>query len=88
MWLQGPDFIWEYEVPRTCVMGFTLSSYVPEMKKTQTVCHTVKSAESKDNLLQRIGYFSDWFKAQKAVALCMCLRVCLRRKLVTDNHLQ
>ena len=54
----------------------------PEVKKV-TFC-SLKVHESVD-LLDRLSYFSDWFHARRAVAVCLKLQSKFRRSAKTKN---
>ena len=42
-----------------------------EVKKASTLATSVTNSEQRPNLLQRLEYFSSWFRAKRAVAVCL-----------------
>lgn len=88
-WLCGPSFLWENHDSwqdsdnETC----ELSPEDKEVKKTSTFSTTVK--ESFNPLGRRLEYFSDWFRAKRAVANCLkylrILRHQVQRKKSTSS---
>ena len=70
-WIHGPQFVWnpEEEWPQLKKSEeCDLSSNDPEIKKT-TSC--VTDVQETWNLVERIEYFSDWHRAQRALAICL-----------------
>ena len=74
-WITGPAFLWENEnkwLPRE---DHKLQENDPEVKKsvamaTTTTTPIVQARSETLSLAERIGYFSDWHRAKRAVALC------------------
>ena len=52
----------------------------PEVKKV--VAHTAQAKPAFSNFLDRIGYFSDWHRAKRAVAVCLRFRDILKARVV------
>lgn len=70
-WLQGPSFLWE---PAESWKDFTSDTYEistddKEVKKSSAFSTVAK--ESSTPLVERLGYFSDWYRAKRAVANCL-----------------
>ncbi|XP_064631673.1 uncharacterized protein LOC135489965 [Lineus longissimus] len=80
LWWSGPDFLKTKDLPAP-VSYTELSPQDPEVKGCATVLKTetnvVKGIDSQD-MLERFGRFSCWFKLKKAVALCQRYIDCLK----------
>ncbi|XP_060554552.1 uncharacterized protein LOC132715557 [Ruditapes philippinarum] len=70
-WFTGPKFLWEPSIPSvnddTEIRN--LSPDDPEVKKS--IVHTSLAICAHSSILERIGYFSDWTRAKKAIAVCL-----------------
>ena len=81
-WWNGPNFLWipQLEIPASEPQ---ISPEDPEVKKV-TVLAT-KSMEH-SSLLERIAYFSDWYRTKRAIAICQLFieRMKLRAKKLSD----
>ena len=78
--LKGPAFLWSaipLQVTRECM---TVSPDNPEIKKV--VAHNAQAKPTFSNFLDRIGYFSDWHRAKRAVAVCLRFRDILKARVV------
>ena len=88
-WINGPEFLWkeEEEWPRAPKDDHDLSEEDPEVKKAITMA--TMTSKAKDDLPERLEYFSSWFRAKKSIALCMryirCLRERVRHKLTQSQ---
>ena len=70
IWWNGPEFLWQNsELDNSHLQYKVINENDPEVKKV--VCHAV--AQQPLSILQRLEYFSDWFKAKRAVAVCLRL---------------
>ena len=71
-WINGPAFLWEnsetWKSTDRQHGPFELSPDDKEVKKVSTF--TTGAKEAPASLLQRLEYFSDWFRAKRAVAAC------------------
>ncbi|XP_073234570.1 uncharacterized protein [Porites lutea] len=76
-WLQGPSFLWEH---RGNWRDFNKSAPEPfqlddkEVKKASSLATSVSNKEEPATLLQRLESFSSWFRAKRAVAVCLRYR--------------
>ena len=82
-WLQGPSFLWEH---RGNWRDFNKSAPEPlqlddkEVKKASSLATSVSNKEEPATLLQRLESFSSWFRAKRAVAVCLrYLRILLNQ---------
>ena len=82
-WLQGPSFLWEH---RGNWRDFNKSAPEPlqlddkEVKKASSLATSVSNKEEPATLLQRLEGFSSWFRAKRAVAVCLrYLRILLNQ---------
>ena len=64
-WFQGPDFLHEVPVPDFKVQVASISNGDPEVKAT--CFHAVVN---NNDLLDRLSYFSSWYRAKRALANC------------------
>ena len=70
-WTTGPDFLWKdeaaWEIPQTEAFGPPLEDDL-EVKK---VVLATEALPSWPTVEERMEYFPDWYRARKAVALCL-----------------
>ncbi|KAK3726566.1 hypothetical protein QZH41_001952, partial [Actinostola sp. cb2023] len=80
-WLQGPQFLWKLELPQENVNEnlHPILSEDPEVKKAQVLA-AVTSDVGMATILQRLEYFSDWYRAKKAIALCIKFMTILQNR--------
>ena len=79
-WWKGPAFLWSaipLPVTRECMR---VSPDDPETKKV--VAHNAQAKPAFSNFLDRIGCFSDWHRAKRAVAVCLRFRDILKERVV------
>ena len=76
-WTNGPAFLWKTEdqwpINQDHSEGtFGLQNKDPEVKKHVTMATTeiLKVDSEKTSLCERVKYFSDWYRAKRAIALC------------------
>ena len=76
-WITGPEFLWENENHFINNGGqvHEVQENDPEVKKSVALATTastqIAEADSeKISLAKRVEYFSDWFRAKRAVVLC------------------
>ena len=71
-WINGPAFLWNNEDSwKTPDLEHNMIKLAPddkEVKKVSIFATAVK--EEPISLLQRLEYFSDWFRAKRAIAVC------------------
>ena len=82
-WLRGPQYLWQRDLPQSDEENdrYIVSEKDPEMKRAQV--HSIKSSEkSFPTLLERLNYFSDWYRAKKAVTICLKFKEKLRSHLL------
>ncbi|XP_063878734.1 uncharacterized protein LOC135110395 [Scylla paramamosain] len=77
IWWNGPEFLWQHSKMDSHSKYKVISENDPEVKKV--VCHAVGTQQPTD-ILERLEYFSDWFKAKRAVAVCLKLLNSFRGK--------
>ena len=89
-WLHGPSFLWEH---RGNWRDFNKSAPEPlqlddkEVKKASSLATSVSNKEEPATLLQRLEGFSSWFRAKRAVAVCLrYLRILLNQLLAIDKN--
>ena len=74
-WTTGPAFLWHDEIPivSSDEIVSTLSNDDPEIKRVNTLAThgTLNVSEFESD---RVSYFSNWFKAKRAVANCLKLK--------------
>lgn len=73
-WLQGPSFLWDHHDSWKDVDKSVPESLNPddkEVKKASTLATSVTNKEQLPNLLKWLEYFSSWFRAKCAVAVCL-----------------
>ena len=76
-WITGPEFLWENEnyFINNGSQVHEVQENDPEVKKSVAMATTastqiVQAHSEKLSLARRVEYFSDWFRAKRAVALC------------------
>ncbi|XP_078382421.1 uncharacterized protein LOC144665122 [Oculina patagonica] len=84
-WITGPAFLWERENQWLASKeeDYKLQGSDPEVKKsvvmvTAATMQTAQTHSEKLSLAERIEYFSDWYRAKRAVALRQRYIRCLR----------
>ena len=76
-WLRGPSFLWD---PHYSWKNFDKSEPEPlqpddkEVRKASAFTTFTTTKEPSASLLQRLEYFSSWFRAKRAVAVCLRYR--------------
>ena len=80
-WWNGPDFLWksldDQSSPHSAE-SISLSPDDPEVKKVSTMA---SQAQEPFSLSERLKQFSSWFRAKKAVAVCLRLQKQYRSRL-------
>ncbi|KAK3745254.1 hypothetical protein QZH41_010888, partial [Actinostola sp. cb2023] len=71
-WILGPSFLWEEKSkwPTTDSQGDAISEDDPDVKKSFAMA-TSTEGEERASLERRLEYFSDWYRAKRAIALCL-----------------
>ncbi|KAK3754031.1 hypothetical protein QZH41_020297 [Actinostola sp. cb2023] len=71
-WILGPSFLWEEKSkwPTTDSQGGAISEDDPDVKKSVAMA-TSTEGEERASLERRLEYFSDWYRAKRAIALCL-----------------
>ncbi|KAK3751570.1 hypothetical protein QZH41_007533 [Actinostola sp. cb2023] len=71
-WILGPSFLWEEKSkwPTTDSQGGAISEDDPDVKKSVAMA-TSTEGEERASLERRLEYFSDWYRAKRAIALCI-----------------
>ena len=81
-WLRGPDFLWRpfpYQV-QIDLKPQPLDPDDPEVKKvTSLMTHTSKGYPNHFET-SRLDRFASWFRAKRAVAVCLRLKRCLKKE--------
>ena len=71
-WLKGPEFLWNESVFQNEPETFPLSPDDPELKRKTVESFACETASSDSfSLLDRLEYFSSWYRAKRAVAVCL-----------------
>ncbi len=85
-WLTGPDFLWKEEIARTEIPDPETTVFLddPEVKRTVT---SATSVEEHPSCLDpnRLGYFSSWNRARRAVANCLRLKALLKQRVLNKK---
>ena len=73
-WIQGPDFLWQSELPLENELPTTDSVLAddPELKKSRVLLAQQPPDKGFDT--SRLDHFSDWFRAKRAIAVCLRLK--------------
>ena len=76
-WITGPEFLWENENHFINNGGqvHEVQENDPEVKKSVALATTASTQiaqahSEKISLAKRVEYFSDWFRAKRAIVLC------------------
>ena len=78
---QRTTFLWRRELPKwNDDVDLVISPDDPEVKKVQAFV-TGARHERMATISERLGYFSDWYRAKKAVAAYMKLRASIQQSL-------
>ena len=80
-WWNGPDFLWKSLDDQSSPLSaesISLSPHDPEVKKVSTMS---SQAQEPFSLPERLKQFSSWFRAKKAVAVCLRLHKQCRSRL-------
>ncbi|KAK3755825.1 hypothetical protein QZH41_003462 [Actinostola sp. cb2023] len=95
-WITGPAFLWEKEEQwpnseqDTGQPNYELAQDDPEIKKTVVMATTATKPQVQSNtqatLAERVRYFSDWYRAKRAVALCLLYVKRLRDRVRGKQH--
>ena len=84
-WILGPEFLWKSEdqwpnsMKTEEMIAEEPSEQDPEVRRVVAMATTAFVPQ--ENLVDRIKYFSDWFRAKKSVALCILYIQKLKRRL-------
>ena len=76
-WLRGLSFLWDHHDSWKNLERSVPESLQPddkEVRKASTFTTCTTNKEQYATLLQRLGYLSSWFRAKRAVALCLRYR--------------
>ena len=77
IWWNGPEFLWQQSQVDYSPQHNVIDENDPEVKKV--VCHAVDTQQPID-ILKRLEYFCDWFKAKRAIPACLRLLNTFKRK--------
>ena len=71
-WITGPEFLWENENHFINNSGqvHEVQENDPEVKKSVALATTASTQIAQAHSEKRVEYFSDWFRAKRAVVLC------------------
>ncbi len=78
IWWEGPSFLSVAQVPPRSTGFPQITDGYPEVKRI--MCHASSGSPSFPSLLKQIEYFSDWYRAKRAVSLCLRYIDILRAK--------
>ncbi|XP_063585583.1 uncharacterized protein LOC134762996 [Penaeus indicus] len=71
MWWNGPKFLWKkLDYCGSSCEQRSIFEDDPEVKKVSFVV----TSKKEESFLDRLDYFSDWFRAKRATALCLSLQ--------------
>ena len=68
-WWHGPPFLSTPQPVRHSKTDLTLSEDDPEVKKVTV--HSTTATLDECILIQRLEYFSTWYRAKRAIAVCI-----------------
>ena len=80
-WISGPKFLWELHIPEKCDSVQIVQSEDPELKKIHSLATHSMSAHTDGFELERLDYFSSWYRAKRAVALCLKFKDLMMNKI-------
>ena len=78
-WLSGPEFLWKSHINIAPVKSLSLSEDDPEVRRVKSFAIQGSSTEMR-TIPQRLEYFSEWHRANRAIAFCLGLRDRLKNK--------
>ena len=81
LWFKGLAFLYQKDIPDFLLRHASLDKSDPELR---AVC-LVSTAEYATDLLDRLSYFSSWFKAKRAVANSILIIQFWRAKCKNEN---
>ena len=84
-WLNGPSFLWDPDFQLPAQREWTPSEGDPEVKKVKSFA-TI-TVETKTSMLDRLNYFSCWYRTRRAIANCMNLKNRLISRIPSRNSL-
>lgn len=70
LWWKGPEFLLSNEALLPSTEHNELSPHDPEVKKISVYSTDTKILQQ-ENVLDRLEYFSSWFKAKRAIAVIL-----------------
>ena len=76
-WLRGPSFLWDHHDSWKNLDKSEPESLQPddkEVRKASSFTTYTTNKEQSETFLQRLEYFSSWFRAKRAVAVCLRYR--------------
>ncbi|XP_078495461.1 uncharacterized protein LOC144750543 [Ciona intestinalis] len=88
-WFRGPPFLWEKEIafPSDPAISPDIDAFLQTEMKKATAYKTVSKEDFILDVfdIARLDYFSDWFRAKRAVANCLRLREKYVTKILPDH---
>ncbi|KAK6195425.1 hypothetical protein SNE40_000861 [Patella caerulea] len=78
-WITGPDFLYGKEIIPSS-KEYPLLPNDPECKKITATSLMINAQETHSSLLKHLEYFSSWYRARRAIALCRKYIKILRSK--------
>jgi hypothetical protein len=83
-WLKGPSFLWDPDFQLPTQQQWTPADGDPEVKKAKSFA--TRTAETQcSSMLDRLNYFSCWYRAKRAIANCTNLKNRLKCRISDRN---
>ncbi len=83
-WLNGPSFLWDPDFQLPTQQQWTPADGDPEVKKAKSFA--TRTAETQcSSMLDRLNYFSCWYRAKRAIANCTNLKGRLKCRISDRN---
>lgn len=85
-WLTGPEFLWKEDFQLPIQEIVVPSEEDPEVKRIKSFAAGVVE-ENRSSILDRLNYFSCWYRTKRAIANCVKLKNRLKRRACNRNSL-
>ena len=85
LWWKGPEFLSSNEAMLPSTEHTELSPHDPEVKKV-SVYSTDTKIIRQENVLNRLEYFSSWFKAKRAIAVILRYKRILKERVTQKSE--
>ena len=84
-WWNGPNFLWKPLEDRPCPDGSEAIYFPPGDPEVKRITAMTTQTLEPFSLPKRIGYFSCWHRAKRAVAVCLRLQKKIQRIRIQPN---